>query len=254
VRQPVAPVRTTEEWIDEGPIRDEAIAATERAAGTAPTRLRRMRPVDPDVVADIHQRVEHRALSQGLIQRFGDAADALDRERYDEARRILAPVARQLPDVVAVRELSGLIAYRLGRWKQAIAELEAAHELGGGVEHLPVLADCYRATKRWSEVERVWRELREASPAPAVMAEGRIVAASAAADRGDLGAALRTMLRAAPVPKKVRAHHLRQWYVLADLFDRAGDPVRARQYFELVAGHDPGFVDVVDRLRSLGRR
>jgi tetratricopeptide (TPR) repeat protein len=244
------------EWVDEGPIRNEAIAATARAAaaGAPAGRMRRARPVDPEIVAEIQQRVEGRALAQRLIQRFGDAADALDRDRNEEAQRILAPVRRQLPDVVAVRELAGLIAYRRGRWRQAIAELEAARELGGGVQHLPVLADSYRALRRWGDVERAWGELRAASPAPAVMAEGRIVAASAAADRGQLAEALRIMERAATPPRKVREHHLRQWYVLGDLYDRAGDPVRARRFFEQVAAHDASFVDVVERLQALGRR
>ena len=51
------------------------------------------------------------------------------------------------------------------------------------------------------------------------MAEGRIVAAGALADQGDLKGALKLMERGAEVPKKVRDHHLRQWYVLADLYE-----------------------------------
>ncbi len=47
------------------------------------------------------------------------------------------------------------------------------------------------------------------------MAEGRIVAAGAMADQGELNGALKLMERAGDVPKKVRDHHLRQWYVLA---------------------------------------
>ena len=79
------------------------------------------------------------------------------------------------------------------------------------------------------------------------------MAAGAKADQGDLKGALQTMARATQVPKRVRDHHLRQWYVLGDLHDRAGDPLEATRWFELVATHDRDFVDVVDRLRSLGR-
>ena len=61
------------------------------------------------------------------------------------------------------------------------------------------------------------------------------------------------MGRATQVPKRVRDHHLRQWYVLGDLHDRAGDTLEATRWFELVADHDRDFVDVVDRLRALGR-
>jgi hypothetical protein len=46
---------------------------------------------------------------------------------------------------------------------------------------------------------------------------------------------------------------MRQWYVLADLYDRAGDTVAAARWFRTLADVDPTYVDVVDRLRALGR-
>lgn len=101
-------------------------------------------------------------------------------------------------------------------------------------------------------VEQLWLELREESPAPELMAEGRIVAAGALADQGDVAGALHLMGRAADVPKKVRPYHLRQWYVLADLYDRSGDIIRARKLFSAVLANDAAFADVTDRLRGLG--
>jgi tetratricopeptide (TPR) repeat protein len=188
-----------------------------------------------------------------LTERLAQAQEAFDRERFDDARHLAVPLARELPNVAAVHELLGLTAYRSGRWKQAATELETAQALHPAVELLPVLADVYRAQKRWDDVERIWREVRQASPSQEVLAEARIVAAGAQADRGDLEGALRTMSRAAQVPRRVRDHHLRQWYVLGDLYDRAGDTIQATHWFELVASHDREFVDVVDRLRALGR-
>ena len=101
--------------------------------------------------------------------------------------------------------------------------------------------------------DQLWLELREGSPEPALMAEGRIVAAGALADQGDLKGALKLMERGAEVPKKVRDHHLRQWYVLGDLHDRSGDIIKARRFFGMIAAVDPQFADVADRLRGLGR-
>jgi hypothetical protein len=40
-------------------------------------------------------------------------------------------------------------------------------------------------------------------------------------------------------------------YVLADLYERAGDLPAARSGFGWLASHDPGFGDVEDRLASL---
>ena len=104
------------------------------------------------------------------------------------------------------------------------------------------------------DVDTIWVEIRETSPSPAVMAEGRIVAAGALADQGDVAAALKLMLRVADAPERVREHHLKQWYVIADLYDRSGDVVRARNFFQRVVAVDPVYADAGDRLATLGRR
>jgi tetratricopeptide (TPR) repeat protein len=247
--------RTLEEWIDEGSLRAEATGAAGRARTTS--RPRRpstpARGVDPTTAAQIRAAAPDGRRASHLIEQFAHAQDALERERFDEARRVATPLLRELPDVAAVHEVVGLAAYRSGRWKQAVAELEAAEALRPAVELLPVLADAYRALRRWTDVDRIWTEIREISPAQEIIAEARIVAAGSEADRGDLPAALRTMSRAKQVPRRVRDYHLRQWYVLGDLYDRAGDPLEAARWFELVAGHDAEFVDVAERLRALGR-
>ncbi len=119
-------------------------------------------------------------------------------------------------------------------------------------DHLPVLADCYRALHRYKKVDELWLELREASPSASLVAEGRIVAAGAKADQGDLRGALDIMRPADTHPAKVREHHLRLWYVLADLYDRSGEVVTARGLFERIRENDPDFADVDERLGSLG--
>ncbi len=209
--------------------------------------------MEPDTSAAIANGARDSRRAAVLTDRLAQAQDALDRERFEEARRIASQLLRELPRVAAVHEVLGLAAYRSGRWKQAATALETAQQLHPTVELLPVLADVYRAQQRWADVDRVWDDVRAASPAQEVLAEARIVAAGAQADQGDLRGALRTMRRAEQVPGRVRDHHLRQWYALADLHDRAGDTLDATRWFELVARHDPDFVDVLDRLRALGR-
>jgi len=118
---------------------------------------------------------------------------------------------------------------------------------------LPVIADCQRAQGRWAAVDRVWTEIKGASPSHEIMAEGRMVAAGALADQGELRAALELMEPATKRPKVVRDFHLRQWYVVADLYDRTGDPISARRWFSSVLDFDDEFGDVRDRLRGLGR-
>lgn len=160
---------------------------------------------------------------------------------------------RDLPNVSLAHEIAGLSWYGVGQWRKAAAELELARTLGQGVRLHAVLADCYRALRRYETVAELWRELRAASPDPGLMAECRIVAAGALADQGDVKGAIALFERQRETPRNVREYHLRQWYALADLLDRAGDVVEARRFFARVAGVDADFVDVRERLAALGR-
>jgi tetratricopeptide (TPR) repeat protein len=181
-----------------------------------------------------------------------EAGEAFRRERFDEARRILRPLADQAPRAASVRELYGLSLYRLGRWAQAARELEAYRSLTGSTEQNPVLADCYRALGRYAEVEELWDELRAASPRAEVVAEGRIVAAGALADQGKLEDAIQLLASSVSrTTRKPRLHHLRMAYALADLYERAGDLPRARELFARISASDADFVDVDARLRAL---
>ena len=230
-------------------MRDVAQAATERAS--APAR-RAPRPLDPEVSSEL---VDALGSQRGnrLAERLAMASEALDRERFDEARRISSSIVKEAPSVAAAREVLGLASYRIGFYKPAVRELEAAQELRPDPALLPVIADSYRALRRWAGVERTWAAIKAASPAQDVMAEGRIVAAGALADRGDLAAAIELMEPATKPPTRVREHHLRQWYVLGDLHDRLGDALGAKRWFTAVAEQDAAFSDVADRLRTLGR-
>ncbi len=254
-----------EQWVDDGPMRSAARKATARAqkpstvddpriaeTGSKPARRRTSSDLAPDIAEEL-SKAAPAARAAKYRERLTTAADALDRGRYDDARRMVQPVLRDLPEMAFGHEIAGLAFYRTGQWRKAAAELEVARQLDRSLNHHAVLADCYRALKRYDMVDQLWLELREGSPEPALMAEGRIVAAGALADQGNLKGALKLMERAADVPKKVRDHHLRQWYVLGDLHDRSGDIIKARRLFGMIHEVDPQFADVSDRLRSLGR-
>ena len=239
---------TPEEWVDEGPVRRAAKGAVDRGASA-----RRAPRPDQDIdvsVADAARAVGP-ARAERVEKRLREAAAAFERERFAEARKILAPLADQAPASVAVRELHGLTLYRLGRWKAAAAELEVFRELSGSTEQHPVLADCYRALRRFTDVGELWEELRAASPSAELVTEGRIVAAGALADQGDLEAAIALLERSFRLPKRPQVHHLRRTYALADLYERVGDVPRARSLFERIATVDPEFADVDDRCRAL---
>jgi tetratricopeptide (TPR) repeat protein len=241
-----------EVWIDEGSVREvasEAVHRGEREARPAPTEDR-IRKAPKDVEAELVKAVGPDRTGRTQT-RLMEAAKAYERERYQDALRIVRPLADQAPAAASVRELHGLTLYRLGRWRDAVKELEAFRSLTGSADQHPVLADCYRALRRYAEVDELWDELREASPGAEIVTEGRIVVAGAYADQGRLRDAIRLLEQGPVAVTKPRLHHLRLWYALAGLFERAGDVTRARELFLRIANHDDGFADVVQRLRSL---
>jgi tetratricopeptide (TPR) repeat protein len=238
-------------WIDEGSVREEASRATARATDGPPARKPRRR-LPADVVQEL-ERTAGRTRAPRLEGRLAAARAAFEADRYRDAAQILTPLAVEVPGAPAVRELLGLTYYRLGRWKKATVELEAYRQLTGDFDEHPVLADCYRALKRWRAVEDLWEELRAASPSAELVMEGRIVAAGAWADRGRLEEAIAVMQPAASEPRRVQDHHLRAWYVLGDLHDRAGDPTTAAAYFRRILRRDKAFADVPERLAGLGQ-
>jgi len=217
-----------------------------------------MPTIPPHVAADIRNAATGVTARRRevLVARMEDAVVAYRRGRYPDALRLARQVSIQAPGVAPVHELAGLSAYRSGRWREAIRQLEA-HELQtGSVEHLPVIMDCYRAIGRHAKVAKIWSELRRTSPDAEVLAEARMVAAGSLADRGDLQGAI-SMLVAGGASKAVRNpgdRHLRQWYALGDLYERAGDIPRARELFTRVHRTDTEAYDVEERLRALGQR
>ena len=251
---------TVERWVDEGSTKKRGKAQS-RSDSTREIRLSHdERRASATSINFVEERCGKRirsivgeASSKRVVERVALALDAFEKSRYAEARRIIVPVTRECEGVEFIHEIAGLSLYRTGSWRDAAEHLEIARGLSGGstLNH-PMLADCYRALKRYDKVDELWKELKESSPDAAIVAEGRIVAAGALADKGDIQAAVRVMEQVRKDPAKVREHHLREWYVLADLYDRSGDVIKAREWFTKIARQDKGFADVEARLSEIG--
>ena len=251
-----APERSREEWIDEGsvrPKRDSNLGGV-RAKGTGRAQKGGRKEVRAlDSVVEQFERALGKKASPRALKRYEAALQAFEAHRYEDARKILNPMSREYSDVSAVREMLGLCFYRAGQWKRAVTELETAIALNPDwIFNHAVLADCHRALGDHEKCEKYWRELAEASPHPELLAEGRIVMAGSLADRGLVSEALSLMDKAAGDMKRPSEYHLRQWFVIGDLYDKEGNVIKARQFFERVAMHDRQFVDVAERLASLG--
>lgn len=267
----------SERWVDEGPVRRAAGEAVERGsrrpAKRSGGRGRESAPKKKATGGRSSQRRAERATKrvEGALEidrdrlrrrlgqaradrtlgRIGEATAAYAEDRFEDARKVLKPVAELIPEEPAVRELYGLSLYRLGKWRQATDELEEFARRSGSTEQHPVLADCYRALGQHDRVQELWDEIGEASLAAPLVAEGRIVYAGSLADRGMIAEAIAVLEAGALGDKTLKDHHLRMRYVLGDLYDRAGEQQSARRWFESVASAAPGFFDVQDRLRQL---
>ncbi len=215
--------------------------------------MRRDTPPSPVYVdKDEVQRSVGKDRSVRVERRLREAARMYDGERLDEAAPVLRSITNQVPDLAPARELYGLVLYQLGRWEEAARELEAFAAITGSTEQHPALADCYRALRRWDDVDRMWDELRGTSPSAELVTEGRIVAAGALADRRRLPEAIKLLEAGFRPPERPREFHLRRMYALADLYERSGDLPRARALFRRISAVDPDFFDVTDRVRALG--
>jgi tetratricopeptide (TPR) repeat protein len=237
----------------------QAKASRTAAAKEAPaSRVPHTKPLPTSVAFEIRESsfTSTQRQREHLLRRAEQAIGAYESGRFPEALRLAKSVLSEAPSVAAISKVAGLAAYRLGRWREAIKHLEIYTQTSGDIDQTPALMDCYRALGRTAKVAELWTELRRASAPTEVMAEARIVGAGALADTGDLGGAI-SLLAGGGNTKSLRnpaERHLRQWYALGDLYERAGDVPRARDLFMRVAQADPDAYDVQTRLESLGRQ
>ena len=247
--RPSAPPPPQDEWVL---IDDELLVESTPAAEPKRASIE----VPGDVAAAIRRSASESTAyrREKLVDQMGRAAMAYDRHRFDEAARLASRLADIVPDVVAVRELAGLACYRAEIWRGAYRHLEAYRLFNGDPQYLPLEMDAARAMGKKRKIEELFEELRQSSPDPDVLTEGRLVLAGSLADRGKLQEAI-SLLESNGAAKPRRnpgERHLRQWYLLGDLYDRSGDVPRARSFFTMVSQADPGAYDVAARLKELG--
>lgn len=226
-----------------------------RKAASSNTTTRAKYALPGDVAANVRKAfIGTTYMREKMVNTLTRAAEAYDRKRYEEALRLGRVVANVTPGVAAVRELTGLGAYRAERWAMAKIHLRAYFTITGDPEHLPLVMDADRANHRYRAVEKTFEELEESEPMAEVLAEGRIVMAATWADqrRYDEAIDLLTRAGAAKNLRNPSYRHVRLWYTLADVYDRAGDTTAARELFSRVVIAEPDAYDAADRLTELG--
>lgn len=176
----------------------------------------------------------------------------MDAGDLEAAIRLGESAKRSASRSPSIREFLGLAHYQAGDWKKALSELRTGARLSGSNQQYPVMADCLRASGRPEKALELLSELDESTEKipEALQIEAQLVRAGIFMDRDDLPSAVGALREVLSEPKNVEIHHLRLWYMLADLFEQAGKNGEARRLFGRIAEHEPDFMDAADRARD----
>lgn len=189
--------------------------------------------------------------AERAIKSLEQATTSFEQGRERDALREIKPLYDTFPTALGVKELYGMCLYANGKFKLAKEILEDFTAKTGSYDQIPLIMDCYRAEKNFAKVDQLWADLGAVSPSGEVVAEGRIVHSQSLAERGQIGEALKLLRKKVKPLARPKDYHLRLWYCLADLEERAGNIVVAKQWFDRVSKSNPSFADVNYRIKQL---
>lgn len=182
---------------------------------------------------------------------YAAAGEALVEGELERAIALLEWAKSAASRSGVIREALGVARYHNGDFAVAHSELLAYRRLSGRQDQNHLLADCARAAGRPDKVAEYVQAMDPGTVPADRIAEGILVLAGERADRGDVEGALRTLERADLEPVEVAEHHVRLWYLAAELSERVGNADAARDYLEAISAIDPEYLDVADRLAGL---
>jgi tetratricopeptide (TPR) repeat protein len=227
--------------------RDEAPARPPRESGPQLPDSVTPDQLDPEARSQLNSLPNDLA---DIVARYLVAADLADDPEQGYA---YAQAAKRLAARVGVvREACGIIAYRTGRWAEALSELRAARRMTGCDDYLPIMADCERALGRLDRALALVREASTADLDRATQIELRIVESGIRRDQGLADAAVLALQVPELTRGRLRPWSARLFYAYADALLAAGRADEARDAFVRAVQADPdGETDAADRLDQL---
>jgi hypothetical protein len=174
------------------------------------------------------------------------ATDPEQAYRYAQAAKQLA--AR----VGIVREVSGIMAYKSGRWTEALTELQAGRRMTGRNDYLPLMADAERGLGRLDRALDLVHSAEAKRLPRASQIELRIVESGIRRDQGLADAAVLALQVPELTDGKQRPWSARLFYAYAEALLAAGRTEAAREAFSraVVADEDEQ-TDALARLDEL---
>ena len=174
------------------------------------------------------------------------ASDVEQAYRYAQAAKKLA--AR----VGVVREISGVMAYKSGRWAEALTELQAGRRMTGRNDYLPLMADSERGLGRLDRALDLVHSAEAKRLPRASQIELRIVESGIRRDQGLADAAVLALEVPELTDGKQRPWSARLFYAYGEALIAAGRPEAAREAFSraVVADEDEQ-TDALARLDEL---
>ncbi|MEU2944873.1 hypothetical protein ABZ617_02470 [Nocardiopsis alba] len=173
-------------------------------------------------------------------------------EDPEKAYQHAAYARRKASRLSTVREASGIAAYTVGKWQEALADLRAARRMSGRDNFLAVMADCERGLGRPERALEIASDPAEGNLDTADRIELRIVAAGARRDMGDTKAALAELQVPELKERRARPYVARLFYAYADVLEELGRTDDAREYFARASSVDrEGVTDADERLAVL---
>ncbi len=174
------------------------------------------------------------------------ATDPEQAYRYAQAAKRLA--AR----VGIVREVSGIMAYKSGRWAEALTELQAGRRMTGRNDYLPLMADSERGLGRLDRALDLVHSAEAKRLPRAAQIELRIVESGIRRDQGLADAAVLALQVPELTDGKQRPWSARLFYAYGEALLAAGRTEAAREAFSraVVADEDEQ-TDALARLDEL---
>ncbi|WP_017577779.1 tetratricopeptide repeat protein [Nocardiopsis kunsanensis] len=205
--------------------------------------------LDPELKRDLN------SLPKSLAELVGKhvvAAGLLLEENPERAYKHALFARRKASRVPGVREASGVAAYAVGKWQEALADLRAARRMSGRDSFLAVMADCERGLGRPERALEVAGDPAAKDLDPAERIELRIVASGARRDMGDPKAALAELKVPELKERRARPWIARLFYAYADVLAELGRTDDAREYFARASSVDrEGVTEADERLAEL---